>query len=56
MIVTQKMKTTTIFEAVNDDDVINKGYLDEKNLKIRGHLSLFKKIKRNINYNTTNNL
>ena len=37
------MKTTTIFKAVNDDDVINKGYLDEKILKIRGHKSLLKK-------------
>ena len=33
-------KTTTIFEASNPEDVINKAYLDEKLLKIDGHLSL----------------
>ena len=32
-------KITTIFEAVNDEDVINKGHLDEKLLKINGYLS-----------------
>ena len=32
-------KITTTFEAVNDEDVINKGFLDEKLLKIDGHLS-----------------
>ena len=31
-------KITTTFEAVNDEDVINKGFLDEKLLKIDGHL------------------
>ena len=32
-------KLTTNFEPVDDIDVINKGYLDEKLLKIDGHLS-----------------
>ena len=32
-------KITTNFDAVNDEDVINKGFLDEKLLKINGHLS-----------------
>ena len=32
-------KLTTDFEPVNDEDVINKGYLDSKLLKIDGHLS-----------------
>ena len=32
-------KLPTIFEAVDDKDVINKGYADEKLLKINGHLS-----------------
>ena len=36
-------KITTTFEAVNDEDVINKGYLDEKLLKIDGHLSKLEK-------------
>ena len=36
-------KITTDFEAVDDKDVINKGYLDEKLLKINGHLSKLEK-------------
>ena len=36
-------KITTNFEAVNDENVITKGYLDEKLLKINGHLSKLKK-------------
>ena len=36
-------KMTTNFEAVDDEDVINKGYLDEKFLKINGHLSKIEK-------------
>ena len=32
-------KITTNFEAVDDEDVINKGYLDEKMLKVNGQLS-----------------
>ena len=32
-------KLTTNFEPVDDSDVINKAYLDEKLLKINGHLS-----------------
>ena len=39
-------KITTSFEAVSDEDVINKGYLDEKLIKIDGHLSKLEK-----NYN-----
>ena len=36
-------KITTNFDAVNDENVINKGYLDEKLLKINGHLSKLEK-------------
>ena len=36
-------KITTNFEAVDDEDVINKGYLDEKLFKINGHLSKLEK-------------
>ena len=36
-------RTTTNFEASNPEDVINKAYLDEKILKINGHLSLLEK-------------
>ena len=36
-------KITTNFDAVNDEDVINKGYLEEKLLKINGHLSKLEK-------------
>ena len=36
-------KITTNFEAVDDEDVINKKYLDEKMLKINGHLSKLEK-------------
>ena len=32
-------KITTNFEPVDNSDVINKGYLDEKLLKVNGHLS-----------------
>ena len=32
-------KITTNFEAVDNEDVINKGYLDSKLLKTDGHLS-----------------
>ena len=39
-------KLTTSFEAVDDKDVINKGHLDEKLLKIDGHLS---KLEKNFN-------
>ena len=39
-------KIATNFEAVNDEDVINKAYLDEKFLKIDGHIPLLEK-----NYN-----
>ena len=36
-------KLTTNFEPVDDSDVINKGYLDSKLLKIDGHLSKVEK-------------
>ena len=36
-------KITTIFKAVDNDDVINKTYLDEKLLKINIHLSKLEK-------------
>ena len=36
-------KITTHFEAVNNEDVINKSFLDEKLLKINGHLSKLEK-------------
>ena len=36
-------KLTTNFEAVDSEDVINKGYLDSKLLKIDGHLSKLEK-------------
>ena len=36
-------KITTTFGAVNDEDVVNKGYLDEKLIKIDGHLSKLEK-------------
>ena len=36
-------KITTNFKAVNDEDVINKGCLDEKLIKINGHISKLEK-------------
>ena len=36
-------KLTTNFEPVDNEDVINKGYLDEKLLKMDGHLSKLEK-------------
>ena len=36
-------KLTTNFEAVGDNDVINKGFLDEKLLNINGHISKLEK-------------
>ena len=36
-------KITTNFEPVNNEDVINKSFLDEKLLKINGHLSKLEK-------------
>ena len=36
-------KLKTIFKAVDDKDVINKGYLDSKLLKVDGHLSKLEK-------------
>ena len=39
----KKDKITTNFEAVNDEDVINKSFLDEKLKKIDGHISYIEK-------------
>ena len=36
-------KLTTNFEPVDNSDVINKGFLDEKLLKINGHISKLEK-------------
>ena len=36
-------KLTTNFETTDNSDVINKGYLDEKLIKIDGHLSKLEK-------------
>ena len=36
-------KITTNFEPIDNNDVINKAYLDEKLLKINGHLSKLEK-------------
>ena len=36
-------KITTSFEAIDNEDVINKGYLDKKFFKIDGHLSKLEK-------------
>ena len=36
-------KITTNFKAVNDEDVVNKSYLDSKLLKIDGHISKLEK-------------
>ena len=43
MILKKKEKITKNYEAVDDKDVINKGYLDSKLLKIDGHLSKLEK-------------
>ena len=47
------MKKTTNFEAVNDEDVINKAYIHEKLKKIDGHISYNEKDynKFNLQYN-----
>ena len=36
-------KLTTNFQPVDDSDVINKAYLDEKLIKINGHISNLEK-------------
>ena len=41
-------KITTNFEAVDNEDVINKGHLDSKLLKIDGHLSKLEKNSTNL--------
>ena len=49
-------KIITIFEPVDNEDVINKGYLDSKLLKIDGHLSKLEKdyIEFKLQYNKQN--
>ena len=49
-------KVTTNFKPLDNEDVINKAYLDEKLLKIDGHLSKLEKNITNFNYNTTNKM
>ena len=49
-------KITTKFYPIKIKDVTNKAYLDENLIKINGHLSFYKKITKNLNYNRTNNL
>ena len=39
-------KTATEFEAVNDEDVMNKGYLDTKSAEVKCHISYIEKIIR----------
>ena len=39
----KERKTTTNFEPSNDEDVVNKNYLDEKISKLGGHLSILEK-------------
>ena len=43
-------KITTDSEPINEEDVINKGYLDEKLLKLNGHLSFLEKISDRLLY------
>ena len=49
-------KMTTNFETIDDPDVINKSYLDEKLKKKMDIFFILKTITTNLNYNTTNNL
>ena len=42
-ILIKKVKKKTNFEPVDNEDVINKSYLDSKLLKIDGHLSKLEK-------------
>ena len=49
-------KITTNFEPIDNNDVINKGYLDSKLLNINGHLSKLEKDFNELKNNTTNKL
>ena len=49
-------KLTTIFEPVDNKDVINKAYLDEKLIKKMVTFQNCKKISTNFYYNTTNKM
>ena len=49
-------KITTNFKAVDDEDVLNKAYLDEKLKKIDIISLTLKKITRCLTYNTTNKM
>ena len=44
-------KITTNFEAVNNELVINKGHLDDKLIKINGHLTKLEKDYNELQYN-----
>ena len=49
-------KITTKFEPIDNSDVINKGYLDDKLLKINGHFSKLEEVynKFKLQYNKQN--
>ena len=50
------MKRTTKFDPVDNEDVINKAYLDKKLSKTQDHISYCEKDYSDFDYNTTNNL
>ena len=39
----KKEKITTFFQPINEEDDMNKAYLDEKLFKLKGHISLLEK-------------
>ena len=49
-------KITTNFEPIDNEDVVNKAYLDVKIKKIDGHISYIENITTSLKNNTTNNL
>ena len=49
-------KITTNFEPIDNEDVVNKAYLDVKLKKIDGHISYIENITTSSKNNTTNNL
>ena len=49
-------KITTDFEPIDNEDVVNKAYLDVKLKKIDGHISYIENITTSSKNNTTNNL
>ena len=52
----KKTKKTTNFKPINDEDVVNKPYPDEKLKKYIDMFLTLKKITTNLNKNTTKNL